>query len=62
MPVMSKERKSTPSDKMNKVPKTFRVPPETARRLERASKADGVSQSVYVDQALKAKFKKDGID
>jgi hypothetical protein len=47
---------------MNKVPKTFRIPPETARRLEKASRADGVSQSVYLDQTLKARFKKDGVE
>jgi hypothetical protein len=47
--------------KHDEVPKTFRLPPETARKLEKASRADGVSQSVYLDQTLKARFKKDGV-
>lgn len=45
----------------NKVPRTIYLTKETARRLEEAADAEGVSNSVYVEQTLRARFKKDGI-
>jgi predicted HicB family RNase H-like nuclease len=48
-------------EKIYKVAVTFRVLPETARKLKEASRADGVSQSIYVEQTLRARFKKDGV-
>jgi predicted HicB family RNase H-like nuclease len=38
------------------------LPPELARRLEKAAKKEDLSQSAYVMQTLKARFKKDGIE
>jgi hypothetical protein len=44
-----------------KIPKMVYLPPELARRLEKAAKEEDLSQSAYVVQTLKARFKKDGI-
>jgi hypothetical protein len=45
-----------------KVPKTIYLSRGVIRRLEKAAEAEGMSNSVYVEQTLKARFKKDGID
>jgi hypothetical protein len=47
--------------KLNKTPKMFRLRPETSQMLVKASARAGLSQSVYVEQTLLARFKKDGI-
>jgi hypothetical protein len=44
-----------------KVPRTIYLTQETARRLEKAADTEGISNSVYVEQTLRARFKKDGI-
>jgi predicted transcriptional regulator len=44
-----------------KEPKTIWLSPDVARRLERASEAEGMSQSIYIEQTLRARFKKEGI-
>jgi hypothetical protein len=48
--------------KLNKNPKMFRLRPETSQLLVKAAAKAGLSQSVYVEQTLLARFKKDGID
>ncbi len=45
-----------------KKPKTFRFTPETIGKLKRATIKNGVSETVYVELALKTQFKKDGIE
>jgi len=45
-----------------RIAKMVYLPPDVARRLEKAAKADDVSQSNYMVQALKARFKKEGIE
>jgi hypothetical protein len=45
----------------NKRTKTLRFTPETFRMLREDSLKQGVSETVYVEMALKVQFKKDGI-
>jgi hypothetical protein len=45
----------------NKIPRTIYLTKETAQRLEKAADAEGVSNSVYVEQTLRARFKKEGV-
>jgi hypothetical protein len=45
-----------------KTPKLLRLTDETVRRLAQAAAKAGMSESVYTDQALKDRFKKDGIE
>jgi hypothetical protein len=52
---------TTKSRAQNKEPQNFRLTPETIRKLEEASRQYGMSKTVYVEMALKAQFKKDGI-
>jgi hypothetical protein len=62
---MPKERKPATSEnrkKLNKKPKMFRLPPDTIRKLDIAAHKAGMSESVYVDLALKAQLKKDGVE
>jgi len=47
--------------KLNKNPKMFRLRPETSELLVKAAAKAGLSQSVYVEQAILARFKKEGI-
>jgi hypothetical protein len=61
---MPKERKSRRSDdatKLNKQPKMFRLMPDDIRKLKEAALQTGVTETVYVQSALRAQFKKDGI-
>jgi hypothetical protein len=44
-----------------KRPKNLRFTAETLRKLKQASAEQGVSETVYVELALKDRFKKDGI-
>ncbi len=62
---MPKQKKSsiTPSvSGLNKKPQHFRLTPDTVRRLEVAARQDGMSKTVVVELALKAHFKKLGIE
>jgi predicted transcriptional regulator len=45
-----------------RIPKMVYLPPDIARRLEKAAKDSDLSQSSYMVQALKAQFKKDSIE
>jgi hypothetical protein len=58
-----KERKprKVSEAKLNKSPKMFRLRPETSHMLVKAAAKAGLSQSVYVEQTLLARFKKEGI-
>jgi hypothetical protein len=53
-----KEEKAKSSKKV----KTIWLSPDVVRRLKKASEAEGVSQSIYVEQTLRARFKKEGIE
>jgi hypothetical protein len=55
-------KKDDQSAKTSKAPKTIYLSPDVVRRLEKASEAEGMSQSVYIEQTLRARFKKDGIE
>jgi hypothetical protein len=61
---MPKERKPTASSgvtKLNKQPKMFRLMPDDIHKLKEAALQTGVTETVYVQIALRAQFKKDGI-
>jgi hypothetical protein len=45
----------------NKIPRTVYLTPKTSRALDKAAAAEGMSNSIYVEMALKNQFKKDGI-
>jgi hypothetical protein len=45
-----------------KIPKTFRLTPETVRKLELASESYGMAQTAYVELSLQERFKKDKIE
>jgi predicted HicB family RNase H-like nuclease len=47
--------------KLTKDVKTIYLSTEVSRKLRNAAKAEAVSQSIYVEQTLRARFKKDGI-
>jgi hypothetical protein len=55
-----KEEKPRPYGQQKR-PKNLRFTPETLRKLKQASAEQGVSETVYVELALKDRFKKDGI-
>ena len=44
-----------------KKPKTFRLTPQTIRKLKEATISNGISETAYVELALKEQFKKNGI-
>jgi hypothetical protein len=44
------------------VSKTIYLSRDVVRRLEKAAVAEGMSQSIYIEQTLKARFKKDGVE
>ena len=46
----------------SKTPTLIHLTHETMRRLRKAADDEGVSNSVYVEQTLRARFKKDGVD
>jgi hypothetical protein len=57
---MTKENKPRPYGQ-NKKPKTLRFTPETIRKLRIAASQQGVSETVYVELALRDRFRKDSI-
>jgi len=62
---MAKDRpvqKGVRSYGQNKKTKTLRFTPETFKKLRAASIKSGLSETAYVEQALKAQFKRDGIE
>jgi hypothetical protein len=48
--------------KLTKDVKTIYLSTEVARKLKKASEAEGLSQSVYIEQTLRVRFKKEGIE
>jgi hypothetical protein len=62
---MAKETKpaklARPSRGLGKKSQNFRLTPETIRKLDVASRQYGASKAVYVEMALKAQFKRDGV-
>lgn len=61
MPKKQKKPAPDSAEGTVKKPKMFRLTPPTIRRLKEATIQAGRSESVYVEDALKAQFKKDGI-
>jgi len=57
---MEKKKPPRPYGK-NKQAQHFRLTPDAIRRLELAAEKRGMSKTVYVQLALDAQFKKDGI-
>jgi hypothetical protein len=47
---------------LDKRPKNVRLTPEAIRKLEIASEKTGMSESVYIEQALRVQFRKDDIE
>lgn len=47
--------------KLTKKIKTIYLSKEVDRWLKKASEAEGMSQSIYIEQTLRARFKKEGI-
>lgn len=58
---MAKDKPVPRSYGQGKKTKSLRFTPETFRKLKEASVKQGVSETVYVELALKDRFKKDGI-
>jgi predicted DNA-binding protein len=59
---MAKQTKpARPRRGLGKQPQNFRLTPETIRKLDVAARQYGASKAVYVEMALKAQFKKDGV-
>jgi predicted HicB family RNase H-like nuclease len=61
---MPKEKSPTETPRsygLGKKPKNLRFTPETIRKLKIAAQKEGVSETVYVEKALRAQFRKDGI-
>jgi hypothetical protein len=59
---MAKERKTARQGKgLGKQAQSFRLTPESVRKLGVAARQYGASKAVYVEIALKAQFKKDDI-
>ena len=54
-------KKDAPKTALSKIPRTVYLTAETSRRLDKAAIAEGVSNSIYIELALKDRFKKDGI-
>jgi hypothetical protein len=42
--------------------KTIYLSQDVVRRLEKAAQEEGMSNSVYIEQTLKARFKRDGVE
>jgi predicted HicB family RNase H-like nuclease len=55
-------KKEPRTTKSGKVSKTIYLSRDVVRRLEKAAVNEGMSQSIYVEQTLKARFKKDEIE
>jgi predicted HicB family RNase H-like nuclease len=45
----------------DKIPRTVYLSPKISRRLNVAAKAEGMSNSIYIEQTLRARFEKNGI-
>ena len=48
--------------KLTKTVKTIYLSKDVARQLKKISKTEGVSQSVYIEQTLRARFKKGSVE
>jgi len=57
-PMPKKEAKA----KLTKDVKTIYLSKDVARRLKKASSSEGLSQSGYIEQTLRARFKKEKDD
>jgi hypothetical protein len=55
-------QKQPRATKAGKMAKTIYLSQDVVRRLEKAAQAEGMSNSVYIEQTLKARFKRDGVE
>ena len=55
----TRTKKSKLPERETKIRKTFTLTPSIIERLARASRLRGMSESVYVEQALRLKLKED---
>ena len=55
-------KKGNQDAELSKVPKTIYLSRDVVRRLEKAAESEGMSNSVYIEQTLRARFKRDGIE
>jgi predicted transcriptional regulator len=55
-------KKESRTTKSGKAAKTIYLSQDVVRRLEKAAQTEGMSNSVYIEQTLKARFKKDAIE
>jgi hypothetical protein len=58
----SRVPKKDAKTKLTKDIKTIYLSTDVSRKLRKAAQAEGMSQSIYVEQTLRARFKKDGIE
>jgi hypothetical protein len=54
-------KKQPRATKAGKLARTIYLSQDVVRRLGQAARAEGMSKSVYIEQMLKARFKRDGI-
>jgi hypothetical protein len=57
----TEKNRQPPRLKVDKKVFTFSLPETTKRLLEQAAEATGINQSAYVDRAILAQLRKDGI-
>jgi hypothetical protein len=59
---MAMPKKQPRTTKSGKAAKTIYLSQDVVRWLEKAAEAEGMSNSVYIEQTLKTRFKRDGIE
>lgn len=55
-------KKESRATKAGKLARTIYLSKDIGRRLEKAALAEGMTRSIYIEQTLKARFKKDAIE
>jgi hypothetical protein len=55
-------KNTPPKEPVRKIPKNFRLFAEDVRRLKLGSEQMGIPAAIYLQFALREKFKKDGIE
>jgi hypothetical protein len=60
--ILGRMPKKEAKAKLTKEIKTIYLSKDVSHRLKKASESEGMSQSVYIEQTLRARFKKDGIE
>ena len=55
-------KKDDRATKASKVPKTVYLSLDVVHRLEKAAETEGMSQSVYIEQMLRARLRKNSLE